>query len=67
VTELCRTMMVDQANRRCDLHADPFDCPDALISFAGGRPDGIIVHDGGGSSVHIDYCPWCGTELSART
>jgi hypothetical protein len=58
-------MMVGQANWRCDLHSDPFDCPDALIAFVGVQPYGIIVHDGGSSSIRIDYCPWCGTRLSA--
>lgn len=24
---------------------------------------GIIIHDGGGSSIIIDYCSWCGIKL----
>ncbi len=24
---------------------------------------GIVVHDGGNSSIIINYCPWCGKEL----
>jgi hypothetical protein len=23
----------------------------------------LIVHDGGQSGVHIQYCPWCGVRL----
>ena len=24
---------------------------------------GIVLHDGGNSSIIINYCPWCGKEL----
>ncbi|MBE1589698.1 hypothetical protein H4W80_007956 [Nonomuraea angiospora] len=24
---------------------------------------GLLVHDGGSSSVIISFCPWCGTRL----
>ena len=24
---------------------------------------GLIIHDGGRSSVRITHCPWCGTKL----
>lgn len=24
---------------------------------------GIVIHDGGNSSVLINYCPWCGKKL----
>jgi len=24
---------------------------------------GLIVHDGGSSSITIEFCPWCGTQL----
>lgn len=24
---------------------------------------GIVIHDGGNSSIIINYCPWCGKEL----
>jgi hypothetical protein len=27
------------------------------------REYGLIVHDGGGSSISIEYCPWCGVKL----
>lgn len=24
---------------------------------------GLIIHDGGSSSITINFCPWCGTRL----
>jgi hypothetical protein len=45
------------------MHADRFDCPDALIERREDGYHGIIVHDGGASSVQIAYCPWCGKRL----
>ena len=27
---------------------------------------GLIIHDSGGSVVIINYCPWCGSELSSE-
>ncbi|MEY9869026.1 hypothetical protein ABIE66_004405 [Peribacillus sp. B2I2] len=24
---------------------------------------GLIIQDGGSSSIEITYCPWCGTKL----
>jgi uncharacterized protein DUF6980 len=56
--------MTCQVDWRCDTHADRYDCPDALISFiAKWREYGLIIHDGGSSSIIISYCPWCGTRL----
>jgi len=48
----------------CDEHPDRFECPDALIhhSAKSGRY-GIIIHDGGSSTVAIRFCPWCGKRL----
>lgn len=55
-----------QLEHACDVHADPSDCPDALVSY---RPVsgeyGLRVHDGGSSSVAIAFCPWCGGLLSS--
>jgi hypothetical protein len=43
---------------------DRFQCPDALIHYALKFDEyGIIIHDGGASSVQIYFCPWCGTQL----
>lgn len=48
----------------CDTHNNPFDCPDQLIYF--NKDDGehgLIIHDGGSSTVTIEFCPWCGSKL----
>jgi hypothetical protein len=60
----CCEMMKDNAEKRCDEHPDPFDCPDNLI-FCSPRDDryGLIIHDGGSSYIAIKYCPWCGATL----
>jgi hypothetical protein len=59
--------MSEQASFLCPDHPDVFDCPDALISFSRGNDSyGLIVHDGGSSSIAISFCPWCGTELLSR-
>lgn len=50
---------------KCDIHKNPFDCPDCII-FSPEKEHiyGIIIHDGGESFIKIDYCPWCGKRLS---
>jgi hypothetical protein len=56
--------MNTQITHRCDRHADIFSCPDALIVYEPRFDEyGIIIHDGGRSSLAIHYCPWCGTAL----
>ena len=53
-----------QLDFSCELHASPFDCPDALVAYSETFNEyGVIVHDGGGSYVTIGFCPWCGTKL----
>lgn len=48
----------------CDLHHDEYQCPDVLISYIDKFDEyGIIIHDGGMSSISIDYCPFCGAKL----
>lgn len=48
----------------CDLHPDPFDCPDSVVSYVAMFDEyGLIVHDGGASYLHIAHCPWCGSRL----
>ncbi|GLW11603.1 hypothetical protein Misp01_67310 [Microtetraspora sp. NBRC 13810] len=62
--EDCCESMAGQLDWECDHHTDPFDCPDALIHFAERFVEyGLIVHDGGSSSITISFCPWCGTRL----
>ena len=48
----------------CAEHAKPEDCPDNLIWYSP-RFDAysIPIRDGGGSSVSIAFCPWCGAHL----
>ncbi|GAA2886030.1 hypothetical protein GCM10010517_49690 [Streptosporangium fragile] len=64
--EHCCELMTSQIVRHCDDHEDPFDCPDALVRFdAGSREYGLIIHDGGTSTIGIAFCPWCGNRLPA--
>ncbi|WP_089408706.1 DUF6980 family protein [Granulicella rosea] len=58
----CCEMMARQLQWKCDLHNRIWDCPDALVAKLK-RSYGLIVHDGGESSIEIAYCPWCGTPL----
>ena len=45
---------------QCDIHDDPFSCPDALLYYAEMFDEyGILIHDGTASYQTIDYCPWC--------
>ena len=51
-------------DHECDQHSDPFDCPDQLVAYAPRFDEfSLIIHDGGHSSVLIQYCPWCGSRL----
>lgn len=56
--------MDQQLDFRCSVHADPFECADALITYSPALDEyGIIIHDGGSSSIGIQFCPWCATQL----
>lgn len=61
---ICCEYMRSQLDWTCHVHEDPFDCADALLIF---RPEfqeyGLIVHDGGSSTIQLWFCPWCGTKL----
>ena len=60
----CCETMKDQVNINCKIHADPFGCPDILITYNKKFDEyGLIIHDGGSASTEITYCPWCGTKL----
>lgn len=61
MTECCDRMTYD-LNPVCDTCVDRFACPDALIHKSK-YGYGIIVHDGGESSIEISFCPWCGANL----
>jgi hypothetical protein len=48
----------------CDQHTDEYACPDVLIDYSEIFDEyGLIVHDGGCSSLDIKFCPFCGTAL----
>jgi uncharacterized protein DUF6980 len=48
----------------CDLHDDPFDCPDTVLVYHEPFDEyGLPIRDGGQSYVLITHCPWCGTNL----
>jgi hypothetical protein len=49
----------------CDVHPDPFDCPDTVIVH-GDSGFGLPIHDGWRSYHVIDFCPWCGVSLGER-
>ncbi|MGG1220530.1 hypothetical protein ABE236_24085 [Priestia endophytica] len=60
----CCDDMEYHANFKCDIHKTPFECPDHLILFDKKYNDyGLIVHDGGSSTIEMSFCPWCGKKL----
>jgi ribosomal protein S27AE len=57
--------MIDALRFTYPDHKDRFDCPDCLIHYGEKTGEyGIIIHDGGTSFLTIQFCPWCGKELS---
>ncbi|MCP2362708.1 hypothetical protein HD597_009728 [Nonomuraea thailandensis] len=59
--------MATRLEHACDLHPEPFDCPDAVVTFlAEYRGYGLPIHDGGSSFIAIRHCPWCGARLPQR-
>ena len=60
----CCERMLTEITRRCDDHPDRLQCPDCLVHYDPCFDEyGLIVHDGGSSTVLMAYCPWCGTTL----
>jgi hypothetical protein len=60
----CCTKMSEAVAFACERHSDSFDCPDCLVHYTPQFDEyGLIVHDGGVSSIVISYCPWCGERL----
>jgi len=56
--------MSEVVEYECDQQSNPFDCPDCLVAYTPKFDEyGIIVHDGGSSSVGINFCPFCGAKL----
>ncbi len=61
----CCESMKYHCEFKCEVHNDPFDCPDRIIYFSEETNEyGIIIHDGGSSWISIKYCPWCGSQLN---
>ena len=62
--DYCCQEMAARCEEVCSQHPDPFDCPDRVLVYAPEfREFGLIIHDGGRSSIDIAYCPWCGAHL----
>lgn len=60
----CCQAMTIQVNHICELHGNPFDCPDHLVHYEMIFDEySLILHDGGESTFSIQFCPWCGTKL----
>ena len=60
----CCPVMERNVDFDCTVHRDKFECPDALVSFTSNFNEyGLIIHDGGSSSIAIEFCPWCGAKL----
>ncbi|WP_028885152.1 DUF6980 family protein [Teredinibacter turnerae] len=60
----CCKEMERAISAKCKIHEDKFACPDVLIAYTSKFDEyGLIVHDGGTSSISIHYCPWCGNKL----
>ncbi|MBO2451414.1 hypothetical protein J4573_30290 [Actinomadura barringtoniae] len=60
----CCETMTRNLEYDCDLHEDPFDCGDAVVFYSAKFDEyGLIIHDGGSSTLCIEFCPWCGTRL----
>ena len=62
----CCDQMTAAVAFTCEVHPDPFACPDGLLHYTDRFGEyALIVHDGGASSILIKFCPWCGSELPA--
>jgi hypothetical protein len=58
--------MTNAVQSRCTAHVDRFACPDALVHYIEKFDEyGLIVHDGGSSTIEVNFCPWCGAQLPA--
>ncbi|GAA0348706.1 hypothetical protein GCM10009092_11350 [Bowmanella denitrificans] len=64
INKHCCRDMERATSLNCKQHRDVFECPDVLISYISKFDEfGLIIHDGGSSSVVIRFCPWCGSKL----
>jgi hypothetical protein len=62
----CCDSMAGHLAWSCDMHDDPYDCPDAVVVRDAKGRYGVPVHDGGRSYIAIGFCPWCGQALAKR-
>lgn len=62
--DFCYDNMEHFATYQCEQHEDRFQCPDCLIHYFEEHDRfAIIIHDGGGSFMTINFCPWCGKKF----
>jgi hypothetical protein len=60
----CCEDMTGAVTSACAEHPDRTACPDALVDYASRFDEyGLIIHDGGTSTLAIRFCPFCGTSL----
>lgn len=64
---LCCIKLAEELRSGCTVHEDRYACPDTLLVQHKDGDIGIIIHDGGSSSIAIRYCPWCGSKLKGPT
>ncbi|HSQ57832.1 MAG TPA: hypothetical protein VLM40_19065 [Gemmata sp.] len=61
----CCDKMRQQIELVCDIHPDRWGCPDCLLIYSSrSKQYGLMIHDGGTSSIRIYFCPWCGAKLA---
>jgi hypothetical protein len=64
MSRFCCDRMKLSVDFECDEHESPFECPDSTVYYDAPFAEyGLIVHDGGGSTQKINFCPWCGSRL----
>lgn len=62
----CCDDMKENVEYRCETHPDPFECPTSVMFYERRFDEyGLVIHDGSGDFVIIQYCPWCGARLPA--
>jgi hypothetical protein len=63
--QFCCDTMTEAITHECTTHPTRSECPDCLIQHYPSSGDfGILIHDGGASYFAIQFCPWCGHQLS---
>jgi len=63
----CCESMNFWANYKCPEHSNIFECPDNLVTFdSKSKSYGLIIHDGGSSSIEMKFCPWCGANIATE-